>query len=289
MGFIYKITNSVNSKVYIGQTRRTIKERWKEHLYDAFSTKHPSSFYFHRALRKYGKEAFSVEEIEECSNDDLDTREKYWILYYHSNKDGYNIDLGGKGNKGHPVYQYAIDGTFLHEYETIKDARDAIEGRFITFNENDPTLIIGGYLWRRFKADKIDGVDVRPHEKIVYQYTMDGMYITSYESLVKAAQAVRGRDTGTLIGAVCRGDRRCAYGYRWSFDKVECLPDMVPHKRQRKVIRISLDGLETKVYNTIQEAAQDNNALSPNIIQVCQGHHQTCCGYRWKYYDDQKV
>lgn len=284
MGFIYKITNSVNNKLYIGQTRRTINERWKEHLYDAFSIKNPCKFPLHCALRKYGKEAFSVEEIEQCDNDDLDTRERYWILYYHSNEDGYNIDLGGKGNKGHPVYQYALDGTFLREYETIKDARDAIGGRFINFNANDPTLTIGGYLWRRYKAEKIDGVDVRQHEKTVHQYTMDGEYIISYDSLVKAAQAVCKRDTGTLIGAVCRGDCRCAYGYRWSFDKVDCLLDIVPRKRQRKVIRISLDGLETKVYDTIQEAAQDNNAQPPNIIQVCQGHHQTCKGYKWQYY-----
>ena len=55
-GYIYKITNLVNGKSYVGQTIRTIEERWKQHIKDSKGNK--DDFYLHRAIRKYGKENF---------------------------------------------------------------------------------------------------------------------------------------------------------------------------------------------------------------------------------------
>lgn len=99
MGFIYKITNNKNGKVYIGQSIFKIEKRFKEHLADS---KRPqkSQRPFYYALNKYGKENFSLELIEEVDNNKLNEREKYWIKYYHSyvgfeNCNGYNATLGG--------------------------------------------------------------------------------------------------------------------------------------------------------------------------------------------------
>lgn len=58
---VYKITNKVNNKVYIGITSKGISARWKEHIYSA---EHDCPFKLHRAIRKYGKENFSVELID---------------------------------------------------------------------------------------------------------------------------------------------------------------------------------------------------------------------------------
>ena len=63
MAFIYKITNTVNNKIYIGKTERDIKTRWEEHL------RHISIYPnipLYRAMKKYGIEVFNVEQIEEC-------------------------------------------------------------------------------------------------------------------------------------------------------------------------------------------------------------------------------
>ena len=96
MGFIYKITNKVNDKVYIGQTKRTIKIRWKEHLKNA-SVFDLRNLPLYKAMNKYGKENFSVEEIEECEDSQLDEREIYWISFYDSYYNGYNGTEGGIG------------------------------------------------------------------------------------------------------------------------------------------------------------------------------------------------
>lgn len=97
MGFIYKVTNNINGKVYIGQTTRTVAVRWSEHVrYSSYDNLGYTSLLYY-ALRKYGANSFSVEEIEECNDAILDEREQYWIKKYDSCETGYNITRGGQG------------------------------------------------------------------------------------------------------------------------------------------------------------------------------------------------
>ena len=101
IGYIYKITNLINNKCYIGQTTKSIEERWNRHKRDAFNKeKYNYEYPLYRAFRKYGIENFSFEIIEECETSELNEKEIYWINYYNSAKSkGYNQSLGGKGNK----------------------------------------------------------------------------------------------------------------------------------------------------------------------------------------------
>lgn len=104
MGYIYKITNLVNGKSYIGKTERSIKVRWKEHLrLSRLNYQLP----LYRAFLKYGTDNFSVEQIEECDPTILDEREIYWIAYYDTYRNGYNCTEGGEG--GIKTYQEDID------------------------------------------------------------------------------------------------------------------------------------------------------------------------------------
>lgn len=95
---IYKITNQINNKVYIGQTTLTIEKRFKTHLKDAYRTDRPTR-YFHRALKKYGKENFTIEQIDIAFNKkELSQKEIYWIHFYQANNRhfGYNLSTGGE-------------------------------------------------------------------------------------------------------------------------------------------------------------------------------------------------
>lgn len=78
--YIYKITNIVNNKIYIGQTRN-VDDRWYKHNYNALSGR---KGHLYDAMRKYGLENFTIEVIEECDDDIVDDREKYWIAHYNS-------------------------------------------------------------------------------------------------------------------------------------------------------------------------------------------------------------
>ena len=87
--WIYKITNIQNNKVYIGQTIRPIEQRFHRHLSDALNN--ILDTHFARAIRKYGKDSFIIEEIDNAqTQDELNQKEQYWIRYYNSVEDGYN-------------------------------------------------------------------------------------------------------------------------------------------------------------------------------------------------------
>ena len=103
---IYKITNTINGKFYIGQAI-DIEERWKSHRRNSLNSKSKEYNYpLYRAIRKYGIENFSFEIVEECSIEELNEKEIYYIgefnSYIHAeNSQGYNMTLGGEGTRGH--------------------------------------------------------------------------------------------------------------------------------------------------------------------------------------------
>jgi len=102
---VYKITCKINNKVYIGQTYQTLHKRFTKHMSkpkEGIDTK------FYRAIRKYGKDNFYIELIEEVeTQEELDIREYYWINYYNSVEEGYNSKnsigkCGGDTLSNHP-------------------------------------------------------------------------------------------------------------------------------------------------------------------------------------------
>lgn len=96
-GKIYKITNKINGKVYIGQTVKSLKERFQRHCQSTSSKdKYHLNMVIKKAIKKYGKENFTIELIEEVETTRLDEREVYWISFYDSYNNGYNCTLGGQ-------------------------------------------------------------------------------------------------------------------------------------------------------------------------------------------------
>lgn len=96
IGYIYKIWNDVNNKIYIGKTISSLEKRFKEHCDDSKRIRDENRPLY-RAMNKYGIEHFHIELVEKCKEEDLSKREIYWIEYYHSYSDGYNATFGGDG------------------------------------------------------------------------------------------------------------------------------------------------------------------------------------------------
>ena len=119
-GFIYKITNTINGKSYIGQTIQNVKERFYQHCATKCS-KAVSNMAIHRAIKKYGKLNFTIEVIEEIDSANLNDRERYWIKYYNSYNNGYNSTKGGQdGCK--PFKDLDVE-SIIKEYNTGKSLR----------------------------------------------------------------------------------------------------------------------------------------------------------------------
>lgn len=102
--FIYKITNKINGKIYIGQVyNKSVQDRFDRHIREA-NPKHP--IVLDRAIYKYGKENFVCEQIDSANSlEELNQKEKYWIKFYNStNRNiGYNLTDGGDGGN---TYKY---------------------------------------------------------------------------------------------------------------------------------------------------------------------------------------
>ena len=97
---IYKIVNTINQKVYIGQSIN-IQKRIHQHFWKSQCQKDVSyNSALHNAIRKYGKQNFTWEIVEQCSVDQIDEKQKYYIQFYNSlTPNGYNILKGGQKNR----------------------------------------------------------------------------------------------------------------------------------------------------------------------------------------------
>lgn len=90
---IYKHTNIINNKSYIGQTCQDVEKRWGN------GSGYKTCPIFYQAILKYGWDNFTHEILEEnLTEDKVDEREIYWINFYNSQKEGYNFSSGGSGN-----------------------------------------------------------------------------------------------------------------------------------------------------------------------------------------------
>lgn len=136
---VYKITNLINKKCYIGVTSR-IKRRIYEHTRYSEIENSPLTCYLHNSIKKYGCDNFIFEVIHESikNDEELNKLEIYYIKKFQSNNSKYGYNLTSGGERGIPnditilkkiasshktkVAKYDLNGSFICEYESVKEA-----------------------------------------------------------------------------------------------------------------------------------------------------------------------
>jgi len=144
---VYKIENKINSKIYIGQTKKELNQRFFEHS--------KSKSLIGRAINKYGIQSFNVSIIDEAeSRETLNEKEKYWIGYYDCiNPKGYNLTIGGNGVNG---YKHSEESKEKNRQNHLgktasKETKEKMKGR-IPWNKGLKGFLKGRIVWNKNKT-----------------------------------------------------------------------------------------------------------------------------------------
>lgn len=142
MALIYQALNLINSKKYIGQTRRSLKNRKNLHKFFGRKEKSYKNNYFHNALRKYSWESFEWSILEEgISVEDLNDREKYWIAKLDTFKGpGYNCTSGGGQGTEVSLETRRKQSQSLLGREVTKETREKLRISRIGFKHSKESL-----------------------------------------------------------------------------------------------------------------------------------------------------
>lgn len=217
IGYIYKISNTINNKIYIGQTTQSVEARFSQH-------KSPTNIYRRsntplcRALLAHGTNNFNIELIEEleCTKEELYDREKYWIAFYDSYNSGYNATKGGLKNeekeelltKVTPFYDHNKIADYLKAGHSIKETMEyfGCSSSLITTVKDE------------FNIKKARG-QVAP----VTQYDLNGNLVANFSSVKDAGAHLSSLGLCTPengrsgISKNLRGKAQSAYGFQWKY------------------------------------------------------------------------
>lgn len=120
---IYRITNLMNGKAYIGQTSKSVEVRFKEHVYVA--TTQPSEWHFAKALRKYDTSCWGIEIIDFAfSAKEANEKEIKWIADLDTIEQGYNSTVGGEGALGYVWTEEQRTYASENAYERTENHRE---------------------------------------------------------------------------------------------------------------------------------------------------------------------
>ena len=255
---VYKITNILNNKVYIGITSNGAETRFKQHVSKANSG---SQYPFHKAILEDGFENFKVETIEtQLDKDVLREREKYFIKLFNSTdeKFGYNTTGGGEYliiteamreamsasqrgsskprlHKG--VLQYSHEGVFIKEYSSMTDAE-----KETNISRASILRILNKTVKRGSKQNPYLWLWSKDYEEIPTKINPESIYTDINFKSKQSEACIKARDyykttTGNLL------------------------------ELSKSVSKYNTKGEFIQKYHSIREAARQNN-MSPEAIRL---------------------
>lgn len=243
---IYKVTNTINGKIYIGQTVRKLNQRIANHRYYKKSL-------ISQAFAKYGMENFVIEEIDRAdSKEELDEKEKKWIAFYDSlAPKGYNLCKGGGGTVGY----HLSDDTKRKISEANKGRASANRGKHLSAEHKKKMS--------ESRKGKYAGKDAPRYGKHL-----------SEETKRKISEANRGRKLSPeAVRKIAEGHR----GRVMSCEERRMRSDRCTTKR--KVINLTTN----ETFGSVTDAAIAYHTDKSAVVKACMGKLKHLRGCEWKY------
>jgi len=208
----------------------------------------------------------------------------------------------------HPVVQYNLEGKFVKEYNSIKEAAEisGILSKAIVNCINKKSNIVGQYRWRLKKDVCIDGEirDIKPVRqgktlRAVCQFAKDGTFIRQYPSILEAAGKTN-INKYTIYRCAIKKSNTCG-GFQWRFkdDPIfkNGIKDIPPFKKkvQKKkarepfIFQFDLNGSFIRPYSTVKAAAKSVGIPGESIRNALAKCTLTAGGYQWRYNSDPEI
>lgn len=284
---IYRITNLSNNKVYIGKST-SINYRWRKHLWFLKRNKHVNK-HLQSAFNKYGENQFTFEIIEECSSEELNDKEKYWINLLDSLNPliGYNKTKGGDGLLATDEIKKKISKSLTgikHSQERIENQSKSHRGKSLS---NETKIKQSNSQKIRFQDDnEIIKHRLSMSKNPIIQLDLNGNFITEFISIREAERITKIHSS--TISRVCKNERKSAGNYLWKYKKdydknLNNDNSIGQENGKLQIQQLSLKGELVKTWNSISLAAKETGSSKSSIIRCCKNKQKTCNNFIWKY------
>ena len=254
MGYIYKIENTVDNKIYIGQTIQELESRWKDHR-----KKGSNCRYLKSAIQKYGIDNFDFQLVCITFDNQLDDMEKEYIEQYDCLvPNGYNLRLGGDSGKHHEdtkrkiaatllqnrkIIQFDVQGNRLKSFYCLREAAESVGCSPSNIGRccNGKIRTAAGYVWK-------------------------------YESI--NSDTAKNQSRIPPLTGKCKGFKKPIIKKEKSIRKFV---------QVNKIIQFDIEGNRLNTFNSLKEAGEYIGCPTSSISHCCNGNRNTSMGYMWKY------
>lgn len=273
---VYKHTNTINGKVYIGITCQIPEKRWKN------GYGYTQNKYFFNSIKKYGWNNFKHEIVKknlsklEACDIEKDLINKYKCIV----PKGYNLSTGGE-----------TPSTGCNRTEENKKR---ISDSMKQFRKNNPNYLddVSDRVYSGFRKYNIE------KSIPINCYDLDGNYINTYKSSCEANRLTGAPQSHILRCCKRHSGFKSCHGYQWRFandcnDIGEYEIDKERYKTRKNNVPTksvncyTKDMIFVKNYKSITEANNELNISNGKITEVCKGRRKTAGGYIWRYADEE--
>ena len=258
---IYTITNLVDGKIYVGCAINFIK-RWVVHKRD-LKTKNHKNYYLQHSVDKYGIENFLFEVLVECEEEYLYSEENYWcnMLDSHNKTRGYNIQ---------PTHPYGKPG---HSIETREKMRTSMKNRPPMTEGHKANMRKPKNLTDDARKVLRDRIHTRKQTfKPLICLDNKGQIVREFSSVIEAGEILNIKKH--MITKVLTGYSRQTHGYKF-VEKKKYNPSIDYSFKigaLQEIQKFSMTGELLKEYESLDQAAKENNVQSSSIAVIC-GHY----------------
>lgn len=266
-----------NGKVYIGITSKRPKDRWAGGC--GYKTQ-----LFGKAIKKYGWENIKHEVLyENLTKEEARVLEIWMIDKYNSKnpKYGYNQTIGGDGACGHFVTDAQRKKLSEHALKVWSNpqTREHLVAHLREISKKN--------IGRKMSPSAIQKTTEALSIK-VDQYTKDGQFVQTHNSLMKAAKSV-GKDSNSAIVACCKGKRKSYLGFIWKYNGEPLTSEHLAwanfhdYYNKKAITAYDLDGNLIETFESIHDAGRKYGISYKSIHHACNSKSHILQGYIWKY------